>query len=396
MKVLHVLDHSLPIGSGYASRSRFILDFQRRLGLDPVVVTSPKHPAAGDALERVDGIRHYRTRAVLPRKAPPVLRELLLVARLAQRLRAVAIAERPAVIHAHSPSLNGLAALWVARRLRIPSVYEARALWEDAAVDHGTTREGALRYRASRAIESWLLRRVDRVVTICEGMRRELMLRGIEGSHITVVPNGVDVEQFKPMPRNDDLARQLGLDGAPVFGFVGSFYRYEGLSLLVESMAALRDTLPRVKLLLVGNGEEEAELRERARTLGGAVVMPGRVPLERVRDYYSVIDVFVCPRRRMRLTELVTPLKPLEAMAMGQPVLASDVGGLRELIQHQVTGLLFAAGDRGSLLEQAERVGRDRDFRQALGDRARRHVTETRHWDGIVARYLPVYRELGS
>jgi PEP-CTERM/exosortase A-associated glycosyltransferase len=394
MKILHVLDHSVPLQSGYASRSRAIVDFQRRLGLEPLVLTSPKHSTPTDRVDNVDGIAHYRTAAPRPRHAPAGANELLLMARLASRLRAIARTEQPAVIHAHSPSLNGLPALWVGKRLGIPVVYEARAFWEDAAVDHGTTREGSARYRLSRAVETWLFRRADHAITICEGMRQELIRRGIPGHRISVVPNGVDPVSFQPVERNDALARRLGLDGGPVFGFVGSFYRYEGLRFLVEAMAELRRRLPGAQLLLVGGGEEAVALQARADTLGSAVILPGRVPPDAVRDYYSTIDVFVCPRRRMRLTELVTPLKPLEAMAMAQPVLASDVGGLAELIEHRVTGLLFTAEDRESFLAEAESVGRDRQLRQRLGTSARAHVLQERTWDRIIPRHLEVYGAL--
>jgi PEP-CTERM/exosortase A-associated glycosyltransferase len=367
---------------------------QKRLGLDPIVVTSPKHAAAVDRVDTLEGIPHYRTRPTGPRTAPPLVRELLLMSRLAHRLRSVVLAERPAVIHAHSPSLNGLPALWVGRRARIPVVYEARAFWEDAAVDQGTTREGSARYRLSRAVETWLFRRADHAITICDGMRQELIRRGIPRERITVVPNGVDPVSFRPVRRNDALARRLGLDGGPIFGFVGSFYRYEGLHFLVHAMADLRRRLPGAQLLLVGGGEEEGSLREEARALAGAVILPGRVPLDAVRDYYSTIDVFVCPRRRMRLTELVTPLKPLEAMAMAQPVLASDVGGLAELIEHGVTGLLFVAEDRDSFLAEAERIGSDPQLRQTLGASARAHVLTARTWDRIIPRHLEVYGAL--
>ncbi len=394
MKVLHVLDHSLPIQSGYSARSRSIVEFQRRLGLAPVVLTSPKHYAAQDTCEQLDGVAHYRTRPPRGAGGPPFAREILLIARMAARITAVARAEGARLIHAHSPSLNGLAALWAGRRLGVGVVYEARAFWEDAAVDHGTFREGSLRYRVSRAIETWLFRHADRVVTICEGMRRELIHRGIDGSRVAVVPNGVDAEWFSPRPRSERLSRRLGLNGGPVFGFLGSFYHYEGLRFLLEALPALRRRLPGTRVLLVGGGSEEPALRTAASGLGDAVVFTGRVPPERVREFYSLIDVFVCPRRRMRLTELVTPLKPLEAMAMARTVLASDVGGLAELIQDEITGLLFAADKQEALVDQAVRAGQNADLRSRLGARARRHVIAERTWERLVARHLRIYEEL--
>lgn len=390
MTVLHVLDHSLPAMSGYSTRSRNILVFQREAGLRPVVVTSPKHPLPGPERELLEGIAHYRTR---PGRmvGVPYLRELGLMAALARRIRQVARSEGARILHAHSPVLNGLPALWVGRRLGLPVVYEARAFWEDAAVDHRTTREGSLRYRLSRALETLLFRRVDRVVVIAEAMRREIVRRGVPDERVTVVPNGVDTDSFSPVQRDERLARSLGLDGAPVLGFIGSFYHYEGLSLLLEAMPALRERLPGARVLLVGGGDEETALRAMSSGAGDAVVFAGRIPYDRIREYYSLIDVFVCPRLRMRLTELVTPLKPLEAMAMARSVLASDVGGQAELIDHDVTGVLFAAESRDSLVQAAAGLGADPARRARLGRQAREFVVAQRGWPQVVSRYLPLY-----
>ena len=395
MKVVHVLDHSRPVMSGYSTRSWSIVHFQRMLGLDPVVLTSPKHGTFPSALEGIDGIRHHRTSAA-PGVAGrlPYAGELALMARMARRIAAIARAEGARILHAHSPVLNGLPALWAGRRLGIPVVYEARAFWEDAAVDHGTTREGSLRYRVTRALETFLFRRADRAVVIAGTMREELARRGIDPSRVTVVGNGVDTERFTPVPRSEALARRLGLGAGPVFGFIGSFYRYEGLRFLVEAMPDLRRRLPGAQLLLVGGGEELAGLREMGASAGGSVILTGQVPHHEILEYYSLMDVFVCPRLRMRLTELVTPLKPLEAMATGCPVLASDVGGLAELISHGVTGLLFQAGSREAFVEAASELGGSPELRALLGKRARQAVVDERTWSRVVSGYLPLYREL--
>lgn len=396
MKVLHILDHSRPVLSGYSTRSWSIVSFQRSVGLDPVVLTSPKHPVAGPDREVLDGITHHRTPAGIGRIGRvPYAAEIGLMARLTRRIVTVARAESARILHAHSPVLNGLPALWAGRRLGIPVVYEARAFWEDAAVDHGTTREGSVRYRITRALETLMFRRAGGVVVIGAAMRDELARRGVDPSRVTVVPNGVDTEHFSPVPRSEELAQRFGLNGAPVLGFIGSFYRYEGLRFLMEAVPDLRRRLPGVRVLLVGGGEEDGQLRALGRDLGDSVIFAGQVPHREVRDYYSLIDIFVCPRLSMRLTELVTPLKPLEAMAMGRPVLASDVGGLAELIENGVTGVLFAAGSRDALVEGAGLLGSDREARLRMGDRARQSMLQERNWRQIVGRYRPLYDSLG-
>lgn len=391
--VLHVLDHSLPVMSGYSTRSRNIVVFQKTAGLRPVVVTSPKHGPTPTLLEERDSIPHYRTPGRQTGRLP-IARELGLMWRLARRVRDVARAEGARVIHAHSPVLNGLPALWVGRRLGIPVVYETRAFWEDAAVDHGTTREGSLRYRASRALETFLFKRTDAVVTIAEAMRGELIQRGVAADRVRVAPNGVDTEWFRPMERSQAVAERLGLNGRPVVGFIGSFYHYEGLRFLLGAVPALRERVPGVRLLLVGGGEEDSALRSAAAPLGDAVIFTGQVPFAEVRDFYPLIDVFVCPRRRMRLTELVTPLKPLEAMSMARPVVASDVGGLAELIEHDVTGILVPAESRGDLVDALARLAGDARARARLGSCAREAMIRERSWPRIIQRYVELYAGL--
>ena len=395
MKVLHVLDHSVPLFSGYSFRSQSILTGQVALGLKPVVLTSPKHGSQHDDVEEIEGIRYYRTKVLKERLLGGLsfFKEGRLISRLAARIRKVVKTEEVELIHSHSPSLNGLASLWVASRLRLPFLYEARAFWEDAAVNHGTFGEQSIRYRVSRSIETFLFGRADGVVTICEGMRADLIRRGVAPQRIQVVPNGVDIDWFQPRARQSDLVEKFGLNGKPVFGFIGSFYRYEGLQFLLDTIPDLIKKLPGVKLILVGGGYEEASLREQAKSYSDSVIFAGQIPHERIRDFYSVIDVFVCPRERIRLTELVTPLKPLEAMGMAKTVLASDVGGHLELIRHDKTGLLFCAGSKDDFLNQAVRAAGDSGLRTAIGGQARHYVESERAWPHIISRYINIYED---
>jgi len=389
MKILHVLDHSLPIGSGYSYRSRSIVLAEKRLGLEPVVLTSPKQGTLHDAEEVIDGIPCYRTGRAGSRV--PFVSELLLMRRLAARIMRIARNQNVKVIHAHSPVLNGLAAIWAGRRLGARVVYEVRSFWEDAAVSHGTFTEGSVRYRISRALETFVMQHADVVVAICDGIRREVERRGIPQDQLAVVPNGVDGEWFKDWPRAETLARRLCLGEGPVFGYVGSFSHYEGLPFLVEAAPQFLRRFTGASLVLVGSGRDEEAVRRAVTRAGPGVIFLSRVPQEQVRDIYSLLDVLVLPRRRMRLTELVTPLKPLEAMAMGKAVLASDVGGHAEVIRDGETGLLFRAESREALVAQAVRLGEGAALRRHLGEAGRRYVTGERTWDGLVARYLPLY-----
>lgn len=399
LHVLHVLDHSVPLHSGYAFRSLAILKEQRALGWRTSHLTGPRQGGNGELAEDVGGWHFHRT--PVPRGAAgfPLGAAWRTATALARRLEPLARQLRPDVLHAHSPALNGVAALMVGRRLRLPVVYEVRALWEDAAVSQGATRAGSLRYRLTRALESWVLRRVDAVTTICEGLRTELIRRGLRPGQVTVVPNAVDVERFALGSSPDPgLRSALGLDGHHVLGFIGSFYAYEGLDVLLRALPALLRTDPDVRVLLVGDGPEGPRLKGLADELGVAanVAFTGRVPHTEVERYYDQIDVLVYPRRSLRVTEMVTPLKPLEAMAQGRALIVSDVGGHRELVEDGVTGVFFRADDPGDLARTAHEFLASREHWPKLRAAARRFVETQRTWPVSVGRYRSVYARVNA
>ena len=388
LRVLHVLDHSLPLHSGYSFRTLAILREQRALGWETVHLTTPKQGVGTVLQEEVDGWLFHRTPSA---DGSGLLHQMQLTT---TRLQDVVRATRPDLIHAHSPVLNALPSLWVGRRQRLPVVYEMRASWEDAAVDHGTTKEGSLRYRVSRGLESLALRHADQVTTICEGLRGDIAIRGIPPERITVIPNAVDVGLFRYGVEPDArLRRSLGLEGATVIGFAGSFYGYEGLDLLIEAARRMLPRQPRLRVLLVGGGPQESNLKAQVVAAGmqEQVIFTGRVAHTDVQRYYELIDVLAYPRLPIRLTELVTPLKPLEAMAQGRMLVASDVGGHRELIRHGETGFLFRAGDPASLAAAIEDLLAKRPLWPQIRRQARSFVEVERTWADSVARYREVY-----
>jgi len=394
MKILHVLDHSLPVQSGYAFRSAAILREQRRRGWQVVAVTGPKHGNTAFLSEQVEGVTCHRViagRRWLARM--PAGEPIEVIRSLRERLREIVAQEEPDIVHAHSPCLNALAALG----LGVPLVYEMRSSWEDAAVSTGTTREGSLRYRLSRSLETLALTRANAVVTICEGLRNEVLARGVAGKDVTVISNAVDVEKLTPKAADSTMTRrELGLEGTCVLGFVGSFFAWEGLALLLEALPIILARRSQVRLLLVGSGVHEPALRAAVLRLGveSQVVFAGQVPHARVGPLYDAIDVLVYPRLPMRLTDMVTPLKPLEAMALGKVQVASDVGGHRELIDDGETGVLFRAGDPRALANAVLRVIDDPALAARLRANGPLHVRAHRSWAKVVAGYEPVYRGL--
>jgi PEP-CTERM/exosortase A-associated glycosyltransferase len=395
MRILHILDHSLPLQSGYVYRTLGIVNEQRALGWEPLLLTSGKHIAPGPPRERIGDWEFLRT--PMPSGAGarlPVVRELKIVGDLGRQLDAFIAEARPDILHPHSPVLNALPAIRAGRRHRLPVVYEVRAFWEDAAADHGTHTEGGARYRAIRLIETRTLRRADAVTTICEGLRQDILYRGIAPDKVTVIPNAVDRTAFRgPGTPDPALAARLGLAGRSVLGFFGSFYGYEGLDLLLRALPILRARQPDIAVLLVGGGPEEASLRALARDLdlGEGVVFAGRVPHREIGCYYDLSEVLVFPRVARRLTELVTPLKPLEAMAQERIVAASDVGGHRELIRDRETGYLFPPGDPARLAEGVLAALADRISWPRIKANAVRYIDTERSWRHSVARYAEIY-----
>lgn len=398
MKILHILDHSIPLHSGYTFRTRAILEQQRKLGWKTFHVTSAKHKVGEKDVEEVDGLTFYRSEVPRGiRTKSPILNQWAIVKSLEKCLDRIIPQLEPDILHAHSPALNGLAALKAGKKYRLPVLYECRAFWEDAAVDHGTTAEGSLRYRLTRALETHVFKQADAVTTICEGLRGDIIGRGVASDKITVIPNAVDIEKFSFGAQPDqELRRQLGLVDKVVLGFIGSFYAYEGLSLLLEALPCILRSNPEVKLLLVGGGPQEKLIKQKAAQsgVGEQVIFTGRVPHDRVQEYYNQVDIFVYPRLSMRLTELVTPLKPLEAMAQGRLVVASDVGGHKELIEDGKNGYLFKADDADALADTILRVAAARDDWENVRERGRRFVEQQRNWPKSVARYEKVYRRL--
>ena len=396
LKVLHILDHSLPLHSGYTFRSQNIFRVQIRRGWQPIVVTSPKHEmglkqkTAPD--EALDGISYYRS-GTSTDSALPFVTEKRLMSRLANAIARIVEKEKPDLLHAHSPVLNGFPALRVGRKLKLPVVYDIRAFWEDAAVDHGTYQEGSWKYRLTRHLETRICRQADQVAVLCQGLKHDLIDRGINGNKLHIVGNGVNIDDFDQSQPDLDYQQQWGLQNKRIIAFVGSFYRYEGLDLLIDAYAVISARYPDVVLLLVGGGEVETELKQQvqAHHITDKVIMPGRIPHQRVAGVYALADVLVYARHANRLTELVTPLKPLEAMAMSKALIASDIGGHRELIHHNKTGLLFTPDSRDALVDALERVLTNDDFRLQLENGGHSWVRENRSWEKTTAVYQTIY-----
>lgn len=401
-RVLHVLNNSLPhVVAGYTVRSHRVAQAQRNAGLQPVMVTRAGFPVLQGVVDAgpsddVDGITYHRLSAEGLARQGAAARIDVNVERLAHLLTV----HRPAVLHPTSPFDNARAALALRAATGLPVVYEVRGFLEEtwrARVGDGAERTD--RYRRTRAIEGWCMREADRVVTLGEAMRADIIDRGVDPDDIVVIPNAVDPDDFVPRPADPTLRARLGfVAGDVVLGYVSSLVGYEGIGHLLSAIALLRRRGRPVKGLIVGDGAERAGLQHLAGRLGVGddVRFVGRVPVGEVQRWYAQIDVFVVPRTNDRVARAVTPLKPLEAMALARAVVTSDLPALRELIDPGITGLVFDAGDAVNLADTVEPLLDDPGARALLGAAARDWVATERTWRHIGARYRRLYAELGA
>lgn len=392
MRVLHLLHHSLPHVSGYAVRSHHVLTGQARLGVWPLAVTSPRHAAPEASVEWIDGLCLLRTPPTAESGAA-IGRELRQILRHAARAWEGARAFRPHAIHAHSPATCALAGLLVAQRCGAPFLYEVRDLWEYAAVLQGKFAHGSARFRLARALETWLLRIADGVTPICEGLAEEVIARRRQARGVVVCPNGVDPDRFAPAEPSAAERARWQPTGGPVVAYVGGMQPYEGLPVLVRAFARVARRIPQARLVIAGSGPAAASLAAAVheQDLGDRVHLAGVLAEADVRSLLRRADLVVYPRVACPTTRLTTPLKPLEAMAMARPVLASDLPALRELIRPGETGELAPAGDDVALAARCVALLRDPERRQRLGEQARAYVLRERRWDETVRRYPPLY-----
>ncbi len=294
MKVLHVLESSVPDVGGYTIRARAIIDFQRRTGLQPVVVTGPLFPSKDPAVrvDHFDGVAYHRTNYIpAPASANSKLASYVVRALMLRRYRAavmeLARRERPDIIHAHSSYTNPHAALPAARSLGVPLVYEVRTLWGESAVVEDGLRPDSWKHRLVWRFELAAMRNADLVVPIAKGIRDELMRRGIAGEKLEIVPNGVDSARFVPGPKDEARARAAGLSGCFVVGFIGSIRRLEGLATLLEALRICQAGHAKIALVVVGDGPERVSLERQAAQMGLAnVTFTGNVAHTEVASWY--------------------------------------------------------------------------------------------------------------
>ncbi len=402
-RICYILHNSLPYSSGgYGTRSQGVAGSLQAAGHELVVLTRPGFPldikpelVASDVAPEdvIDGVRYVRTLEP-QRKGMSMLQYVVAAAdALEEQLRM----HRPQFVMAASNYVTALPALIAARRLGLPFIYEVRGLWEITRISRQQEFGDTAAFHVQSLLEAKVAQLADHVFTLTEAMREELVVRGVEAAKIDLLPNSCDPSRFVPRARDQDLAQRLGIPAdVPVIGYVGTFVDYEGLEDLTQACAELKHRGSQFRLMLVGNenasGSDRGPITEQIvriaerEGLSDWLIMPGRVPHEQVESYYSLIDIAPFPRKPWPVCEMVSPLKPLEALAMEKAVLVSDVRALAEMVRVGETGMHFRKGEIGSLADMLQKLLVDPELRLRLGQAGRRWVAAERTWRSVGSR----------
>ncbi|MDJ0321745.1 glycosyltransferase [Pseudarthrobacter sp. PS3-L1] len=291
---------------------------------------------------------------------------------------------RASIIHAASNFITALPALIAARRLGIPFVYEVRGLWEITDLSSRPDWFSSDRFRLSAELESFVAQEADSVLAITSQVKNELVRRGVPESSIELLPNSVDTDIFTSMPSLPGLKTALKIDEeAVVIGYSGSLVAYEGLDDLLVAVSLMVKDSENIHLVIVGDGKHLAGLKASVAELGISdfVTFTGRVSASAVPNYISIFDIMPCPRTSLPVTEMVSPLKPLEAMASGKAVVLTDLAPLRDLAGiGQERALLCEPSNPASLAKAIRTLVDSQELRLSMGRRARLWTIQERTW----------------
>ncbi|WP_126245710.1 glycosyltransferase family 4 protein [Chitinophaga rhizosphaerae] len=395
MKVLHVLYQSLPTKLGTSIRTRDLLRSQRDAGIDVIAVTSPfQEPfQPGATVEYIDGVKTYRTHAKSDHLASDKTSNLFIRIKKTFRLFSffltvykLAKKEKVTHIHAHATFFTGLAAKFASIFTRVPFIYEVRSLWEEGAhVISNQSWSARLQKSIIIYFENLVCNKSDALVVINKNLGERLVGRGVRKTP-HVIPNAF---YFLPSAINGNALPDRS--HRKVFGFIGNINLYEGLEMILDAA----DALPDCRFLFWGNGKDlESFLQSIDRYPN--VEYRGLLSPENIGEAYSVIDCVLNPRFGSDLTNNVTPLKPIEAMGHGKLIIASDIGGMREIIIPMKTGLLFKDRDTSDFIEKirwAINPDHDADYGQIIAD-AKKYVLKNRNWANNADSYARIYSSI--
>lgn len=406
MKILHILAHSYPYLTGYSIRTHYILLTEQRLGIDAIAVTYPDKFFSYMTKDTIEGITYHhiniKNNFLLTLS---IIRLIYTMHQFKNKVKNLIQNIKPDIIQSHSPWIVGLAGLSLSKFYRIPFIYEVRGLWEETELALNKDRGIIAYYHSkiwayiSKFIDNFILKRADAVVVISQGLKRDIIKRRlrrlkIDHAKIFVVKNGVDTSLFYPIEKDMAILDDLKIKNEVVIGYISSIRKIEGLDFLIKAVKKLNQK--NIKVIIVGDGDERKnlELLVKKLNLEDTVIFVGKVPHNEIRRYYSIIDIFVIPRTKDYVCQVVTPLKPLEAMAMGKCLLISNVGGLTELVNNKETGMVFEAENIEDLSTKLVYLIENKNIREELAESALSWVKKERDWIKLVETYTDIYKEV--
>ncbi len=394
-RVCYVLHNSLPYASGgYATRAHGLSKGLKAAGYDVFALTRPGFPA--DTIEidmenisdhEIDGIRYLRDLSVFRKGQQAHNYMEKIIDSFEARFREI----KPSMVIAASFPLTAMPAIIAAKRLGIPVIYELRGLEEITKLSRDKNYADSEEFFLKVRVETATAITADHVFTLTCAMREELIQRGVDNSKITLLPNSCDSDNFIPISRDARLSESYNIPHyMPVIGYIGSMVFYEGLEDLIDACGILKKEGLEFRLLIVGSehssisnvGPITQAIQKAAdkNNLNDWLIMPGRISHEEVQSHYSLIDIAPFPRKALPVCEMVSPMKPLEAMAMEKAVIVSSVNALTEMVQDDETGLVFEKGNTISLAKVLHKLIRDPALRTRLGKKARTFVSNERSW----------------
>ncbi len=386
--VLYVAASALPYHtSGYTTRTHEVIRALGAAGARVHVLTRPGYPwdrkdrqqdAGGDETT-VDDVRYLH--ADRPFNNRPVLHYALKAARVAAE---VAAHHRVAVIHAASNHVNALPALLAARQLGIPFQYEMRGLWELTRISRMPEYENSQAYKQGLQLEGLVARHADKLFVISEQLGNYALEHwGVDGHRMELLPNCVSPERFTVADAREVEPQSIG--------YAGSLIGYEGLDTLIEAVDRLSKAGHPVRVHIIGDGEARAQLEAQVQRLGLShrIHFLGKLPPAAAREALARCAVVCIPRKPFRVCEIVPPIKLVEALAMGKPVIVPDLPVFRDEMGTNPAGWFFRAGDASDLAHAITVALGDQAALGVLGRRAREYAATQRRWHDFVTKAMP-------
>lgn len=385
-RLVYALASSYPYHiSGYAVRSHEVLTRLKKSDRDVLAFTRCGYPwdradaraaPLADYCE-VDGVRYDHS------KTPNKFRLLASYAPKAAKILAdYARRNKVGVIHAPSNHVNALPALLAARSLGLPFQYEMRGLWELSRASRQPEYADSPGYRLGLELEAFVAANADRVFVISRPLGEYIAAEwGVDPAKISLLPNCVDAEKFTPA----ETCEGRGLV------YAGSLVEYEGLDVLLEALAILRDDNFKLELDIIGDGESGPKLREltREKRLGDRVNFLGSMTPDEARAKVAKSSLVCLPRKPYKVCELIPPIKLVEAMAFARPALVPDLPVFRDELGELADGWTFKPGDPADLARALKRAATNREAREAYGRKSRERVLRSRRWSDYVFDIFP-------